>query len=54
VRLPGSMREVLQVIEYLRGFLVGRQGWAQFNVLLIISRASIYLIALSLNSRKYF
>jgi cellulose synthase/poly-beta-1,6-N-acetylglucosamine synthase-like glycosyltransferase len=39
VRLPGSLLEVLQVIEYLRAFLVGRQGWAQFNLLLIISGA---------------
>jgi cellulose synthase/poly-beta-1,6-N-acetylglucosamine synthase-like glycosyltransferase len=39
VRLPRSFLEVLQVIEYLRSFLIGRQGWAQFNLLLIISGA---------------
>lgn len=39
VRLPRGYVEVLQVIEYLRSFLVGREGWAQFNLLLIISGA---------------
>jgi cellulose synthase/poly-beta-1,6-N-acetylglucosamine synthase-like glycosyltransferase len=39
VRLPKSYIEVLQVIEYLRSFLVGREGWAEFNLLLIISGA---------------
>ncbi|PYV93823.1 MAG: glycosyl transferase [Acidobacteria bacterium] len=39
VRLPRRLLEVLQAIEYLRAFLVGRQGWAQFNSLLIISGA---------------
>jgi len=39
VRLPRRSIEVLQVIEYLRTFLVGREGWAEFNLLLIISGA---------------
>jgi cellulose synthase/poly-beta-1,6-N-acetylglucosamine synthase-like glycosyltransferase len=39
VRLPRSVIEALQVVEYLRSFLVGRQGWAQFNLLVIISGA---------------
>jgi len=39
VRLPSHFLEVMQVVEYLRAFLVGRQGWAQFNMLLIISGA---------------
>ncbi len=39
VRLPRGSLEVLQVIEYLRAFLVGREGWAHFNLLLIISGA---------------
>lgn len=39
VRLPRKPIEVLQVIEYLRTFLVGREGWAEFNLLLIISGA---------------
>ena len=39
IRLPRRPLEVLQVIEYLRAFLVGREGWAQFNLLMIISGA---------------
>jgi cellulose synthase/poly-beta-1,6-N-acetylglucosamine synthase-like glycosyltransferase len=39
VRLPHNYLEVLQVIEYLRAFLIGRQGWAHFNMLLLISGA---------------
>ena len=39
VKLPNTVIETLQVIEYLRSFLVGRQGWAQFNLLVIISGA---------------
>ncbi|HMH05266.1 MAG TPA: glycosyltransferase family 2 protein, partial [Terriglobales bacterium] len=39
VRLPKRALEVMQVIEYLRAFLVGREGWAGFNMLPIISGA---------------
>jgi cellulose synthase/poly-beta-1,6-N-acetylglucosamine synthase-like glycosyltransferase len=39
VRLPRRPIEVLQVVEYLRAFLVGREGWAHFNLLTIISGA---------------
>jgi cellulose synthase/poly-beta-1,6-N-acetylglucosamine synthase-like glycosyltransferase len=39
VRLPKTHIEMLQVIEYLRAFLVGREGWAAFNLLPIISGA---------------
>ena len=39
VKLPGSPLEVLQVLEYLRAFLIGRQGWARLSMLLIISGA---------------
>jgi len=39
VRLPKRPIEVMQVIEYLRAFLVGREGWATFNMLPIISGA---------------
>ncbi len=39
VRLPKRSIEVLQVIEYLRAFLIGREAWAQFNALPIISGA---------------
>ena len=39
VRLPKSWLAVIQVIEYLRAFLIGREGWANFNLLLIVSGA---------------
>ena len=39
VRLPESSVEILQVIEYLRAFLIGREGWALFKMLPIISGA---------------
>ena len=39
VRLPRGTLEALQVLEYLRSFLIGRQGWARMNMLLIISGA---------------
>jgi cellulose synthase/poly-beta-1,6-N-acetylglucosamine synthase-like glycosyltransferase len=39
VRLPRGPMEVLQVVEYLRGFLFGRGGWTALNSLLIISGA---------------
>jgi cellulose synthase/poly-beta-1,6-N-acetylglucosamine synthase-like glycosyltransferase len=39
VRLPRKPIEIIQVIEYLRAFLVGREGWAYFKMLLIISGA---------------
>ncbi len=39
VRLPRRPLEVIQVVEYLRAFLVGREGWAFFNMLTIISGA---------------
>ena len=39
VRLPRRPLEVIQVIEYLRAFLIGREGWAHFNMLVIISGA---------------
>src|SRR5581483_6877296 len=39
VSLPKHAIEVFQVIEYLRAFLIGREGWAQFNALPIISGA---------------
>ncbi|HEY6338814.1 MAG TPA: glycosyltransferase [Candidatus Sulfotelmatobacter sp.] len=39
VRLPKRAMEVMQVIEYLRAFLVGREAWAGFNMLPIISGA---------------
>lgn len=39
VRLPKRGIEVLQVIEYLRAFLIGREAWAHYNALPIISGA---------------
>lgn len=39
VRLPKKPIEAVQVIEYLRAFLIGRESWAQANMLTIISGA---------------
>jgi len=39
VRLPRRFVEIVQVVEYLRAFLVGREGWGHFNMLMIISGA---------------
>src|SRR5437899_7432219 len=39
VRLPRKSIEVIQVVEYLRAFLIGREAWAQGNMLTIISGA---------------
>jgi cellulose synthase/poly-beta-1,6-N-acetylglucosamine synthase-like glycosyltransferase len=39
VRLPRSRLATIQVIEYLRAFLVGRAGWSDLNALAIISGA---------------
>ncbi|HEY6938241.1 MAG TPA: glycosyltransferase [Terriglobales bacterium] len=39
ISLPRRPLEILQVIEYLRAFLVGREAWACFNMLPIISGA---------------
>src|ERR1700676_4811538 len=38
-RLPKKSLEVIQVIEYLRAFLIGREAWAQGNMLTIIAGA---------------
>jgi cellulose synthase/poly-beta-1,6-N-acetylglucosamine synthase-like glycosyltransferase len=39
VRLPSKSIEVIQVVEYLRAFLIGREAWARGNMLTIISGA---------------
>src|SRR5258708_1616393 len=39
VRLPRKGIEVMQVIEYLRAFLIGREAWSQGNMLMVISGA---------------
>jgi len=39
IRLPRSPVECIQVVEYLRAFLIGRQAWGRANMLPIISGA---------------
>lgn len=39
VQVPGNWLARIQVVEYLRGFLYGRLGWAPMNALPIISGA---------------
>jgi cellulose synthase/poly-beta-1,6-N-acetylglucosamine synthase-like glycosyltransferase len=39
VRLPKKSIEIVQVVEYLRAFLIGREAWARGNMLMIISGA---------------
>jgi cellulose synthase/poly-beta-1,6-N-acetylglucosamine synthase-like glycosyltransferase len=39
VRLPRKGIEMVQVVEYLRAFLIGREAWAQGNMMMIISGA---------------
>lgn len=39
VRLPRKWIEAIQVVEYLRSFLIGREAWGQANMLTIISGA---------------
>jgi cellulose synthase/poly-beta-1,6-N-acetylglucosamine synthase-like glycosyltransferase len=39
VCLPRKGIEIIQVVEYLRAFLIGREAWAQLNMLMIISGA---------------
>ncbi len=39
VRLPRRFLPLVQIVEYLRGFLFGRMGWSAINGLLIISGA---------------
>ena len=39
VCLPRKSLELIQVIEYLRAFLIGREAWGQGNMLMIISGA---------------
>lgn len=41
VRLPWGFLEMIQVEEYLRAFLIGREGWNSFQMLLIISGAFV-------------
>ena len=39
IRVPDRPLPILQVVEYLRAFLMGRVGWSQLHALLIISGA---------------
>lgn len=39
IQLPRKGIEVIQVVEYLRAFLIGREAWARGNMLMIISGA---------------
>ncbi len=39
IRLSRKSLDVLQVVEYLRAFLIGREAWARGNMLMIISGA---------------
>jgi cellulose synthase/poly-beta-1,6-N-acetylglucosamine synthase-like glycosyltransferase len=39
VRLAKKSLEVIQVVEYLRAFLIGREAWARGNMLMIVSGA---------------
>lgn len=39
VRLPRKPMAIIQVVEYLRAFLIGREGWARGNMQMIISGA---------------
>jgi cellulose synthase/poly-beta-1,6-N-acetylglucosamine synthase-like glycosyltransferase len=39
IRLPRKSIEVIQVVEYLRAFLIAREAWAWKNMLMIISGA---------------
>jgi cellulose synthase/poly-beta-1,6-N-acetylglucosamine synthase-like glycosyltransferase len=39
VRTPSSLVVCLQIVEYLRAFLVGRTGWSRLGMLLIVSGA---------------
>jgi len=39
IRLPRKSIEIIQVIEYLRAFLVAREAWASANMLMIVSGA---------------
>jgi cellulose synthase/poly-beta-1,6-N-acetylglucosamine synthase-like glycosyltransferase len=39
IRLPRKNLEGIQVVEYLRAFLIGREAWARGNMLMIISGA---------------
>jgi cellulose synthase/poly-beta-1,6-N-acetylglucosamine synthase-like glycosyltransferase len=39
IRMPGSRLARIQVVEYLRAFMLGRTGWSRFGALILISGA---------------
>lgn len=39
VRLPKTPMAIIQVVEYLRAFLIGREAWARGNMQMVISGA---------------
>jgi len=39
LRLPNDMVPMIQVVEYIRAFLIGRMGWGEINGLMLISGA---------------
>ncbi len=39
IRMPGSRLARVQVVEYLRAFMLGRTGWSRFGALILISGA---------------
>lgn len=39
LRLPNNLIPTIQVVEYIRNFLVGRMGWGEVNGLMLVSGA---------------
>lgn len=39
LRLPQNMIPMIQVVEYMRAFLIGRMGWGEVNGLMLVSGA---------------
>ncbi len=39
LRLPNNMIPMIQVVEYMRAFLIGRMGWGEVNGLMLVSGA---------------
>lgn len=39
LRLPKDMVPMVQVVEYIRAFLIGRMGWGEINGLMLVSGA---------------
>ena len=39
LRLPSDLVPMIQVVEYIRAFLIGRMGWGEINGLMLVSGA---------------